>query len=84
MIKIPKAPRIGGPHCIGCGLEPRSCVHSGWRCERYVESLPEPVAPCPECERLRVALTTTTPMRLPSGCAQADIDVGEQPEDPQS
>ena len=26
---------------------------------------------------------TTTPMRLPSGCAQADIDVGEQPEDPQ-
>ena len=25
----------------------------------------------------------TTPMRLPSGCAQADIDVGEQPEEPQ-
>ena len=23
------------------------------------------------------------PMRLPSGCAQADIDVGEQPEEPQ-
>tara|TARA_Y100000310_G_scaffold306174_1_gene347050 strand:- start:266 stop:559 length:294 start_codon:yes stop_codon:yes gene_type:complete len=43
----------------------------------------EPVAPCPECERLRAALTTTTPMRLPSGCAQADIDVGEQPEEPQ-
>ena len=125
MIKIPKAPCVGGPHCIGCGLEPRSCGHPGWRCERYAESLPtytdderaavlardehtgsltvptgtlaeyrdhlraadgeirrlreqvEPVAPCPECERLRAALTTTTPMRLPSGCAQADIDVGE-------